>query len=328
MFAKSRYSFDQYLILFAFFFSVVVVLLGAFCRLADSGLGCPDWPGCYGHLLSVPVTAHDVNIATQNYPTMPPLSAERMWPEMIHRYFAGTLGLLVFLILFRAKDFCKKIARFASSLVIFQAVLGMWTVTWKLLPTVVMGHLLGGFTLTSLLWWILLAYWVSRESVKNKKCYNLAVLMTVVVFLQILLGGWTSSNYAALICPDFPFCHGTMFPNIDLVEGFKFFIPIGLNYEFGLLSEKARIAIQMVHRWGALITALTIFISGIYIFRRSNVAKIRKCIGFIFAVILLQILLGVLNIKMLLPIEIAVAHNGVGLLLMLSCITLCYFCKE
>ena len=329
-------SLDQYLVLFATFLSTIVVLLGAFCRLADAGLGCPDWPGCYGHLLSVPQTINEVAAASASYPTMPPLSPERMWPEMIHRYFAGTLGIIIFFLLAKSiftnnqqLKSCVKIFSCLSLLVIFQAVLGMWTVTWKLHPLVVMGHLLGGFLITSMLWWNTLKCWLNNLSVKvNTNIKKLVWIMTILVFLQILLGGWTSSNYAALICPDFPFCNNTATLKMNFTEGFNFFQIIGINYEFGLLSEYARVAIHMTHRFGAIIVSGVIIYTGISVIKSVKNQNLNNIIYWIFFVLSIQVLLGILNIKLILPIDIAVAHNGVGLLLLLSCISLCYFIRS
>ena len=152
--------------------------------------------------------------------------------------------------------------------------------------------------------------------------------MSLTVFLQILLGGWTSTNYAALICPTFPFCHGTLLPAMALAKGFNFMSPIGQNYEFGLLGEHARIAIQMVHRWGALITTVVLLSGGIWLLKRHTQTRIKTCVYLVFFVLTLQVILGILNIAWLLPIEIAVAHNGVGLWLLLSCISTLFFIRQ
>lgn len=324
-----KIEFDKQLILFTTFFSIVVVLLGAFCRLADSGLGCPDWPGCYGHLLSVPQSTQEVAIATGKYPTMPPLAPERMWPEMIHRYFAGTLGLCVFFITLRSwmKKQLIKPCLILSAIVIMQATLGMWTVTWKLHPLVVMGHLLGGFTLTGILFWLTLHHWFPSKKQISSTSTKLAYLMIVTIFLQIMLGGWTSANYAALICTDFPFCNNGEIPAMDFINGFTFIQQIGKNYEFGLLETAARVAIHMTHRLGAIITLIILTYSSYYIFKNNNI-KIKTITAITLLVLIVQIILGILNIKLILPISIAVTHNGVGLLLLLCAINLYYFTKQ
>lgn len=329
-------SLDQYLVLFATFLSTIVVLLGAFCRLADAGLGCPDWPGCYGHLISVPQTISEVKAASASYPTMPPLSPERMWPEMIHRYFAGTLGLIIFFLLGKSYftnniqlKSCLKLFATLALLVIFQAVLGMWTVTWKLHPLVVMSHLLGGFLITSILWWNTLKCWLSGINFKTTKNVKKIVwAMTLLVFLQILLGGWTSSNYAALICPDFPFCNNESILKMNFTEGFNFFQIIGVNYEFGLLSEYARVAIHMTHRFGAIVVTGFVIYASFSLIKNSNEKYLNRLVYWVLFVLSTQIILGILNIKLILPINVAVAHNGVGLLLLLSCVSLCYFIRS
>lgn len=237
-----------------------VVVLGAYTRLADAGLGCPDWPGCYGKLL-VPESAAQVD--QKHYLEQRALEPDKGWKEMVHRYFAGTLGLLILVIAIwswvrRRSDWHQPVwlPTFLVGLVIFQALLGMWTVTLLLKPVVVMAHLLGGFATFSLLG--LLAFRSARKSpsylAQNLRGWAAAGL--VILTCQIALGGWTSSNYAALACTDFPTCQDSWWPPMDFGEGFVLWRGLGVNYEYGVLEAPARTAIHMTHRIGALVTLL------------------------------------------------------------------------
>lgn len=326
----------QKIAFFATILGIIVVILGAYTRLDDAGLGCPDWPGCYGKLLGVPNSAQEIATANANFPGATPVQESNPWPEMIHRYVAGTLGLIVFGLCALAwlspeqphKKF-RKIASFLALLIIMQATLGMWTVTWLLVPWVVMSHLLGGMTITSLLWWQTLSSkfaYLPKTSIKLAP--KVAFIGLILVFLQISLGGWTAANYAALICPDFPFCRGSLAPSMDLIQGFSLSHPIGINYEGGVLAEKARIAIQMTHRYGAFI--VTAYLCGMiaYLWRACNSKYIKPALIAISAILILQLSLGILNIVWLLPISIAVLHNGVGLMLLLASATVYFFSKK
>lgn len=318
---------------------LIVVVLGAYTRLDDAGLGCPDWPGCYGKILGVPNTPQEIALANATFPSATPVQESNPWPEMIHRYVAGTLGIIIFGICIYSWQNIKlphknyrKIANILAILVVMQATLGMWTVTWLLVPWVVMSHLLGGMSITSLLWWQTLSSkfeHLSPEKPNFKQ--TLALFGLILVFLQISLGGWTAANYAALICRDFPFCGGSLFPSMELSQGFSFLHPIGINYEGGVLAEKARIAIQMMHRYGAFF--VSIYLSGmccylyIHVKKSQHIYIIRSLIAIIL-ILITQVILGILNIIWLLPISIAVLHNCVGLLLLLACATLYFFTKK
>ncbi len=299
----------------------VVIMLGAYTRLADAGLGCPDWPGCYGHL-TVPTSAEALDKANVLYPDLS-VEADKAWLEMIHRYFAGALGLLVFAISFigiKTKRVPLTLSVAATAIVVFQALLGMWTVTLKLWPVVVMGHLLGGFALFSCLAMI---YWqaqLEREPVDHLQISQSlrpwAALTLVVVVLQIALGGWTSSNYAALMCTSLPICEGDWMSHLDLVNAFKLIHPGFDNYEFGILDYGPRMTIHVAHRIGAIVTALVV---AVFVFRcLSGSERALNRTGWImFLLLIVQIALGVSNVLFSLPIGIAVAHNlGAALLLL------------
>src|SRR5262245_54184882 len=225
----------------------IVVVLGAYTRLMDAGLGCPDWPGCYGYL-SVPGAAANVETAEARFPHAP-FEAHKAWPEMVHRYFAGSLGLLIFGIAGLAiRDRTAsplKLALVLAGLVVLQAAFGMWTVTLKLWPQVVTTHLLGAFATLSLLWLLLLRLDPPPALLRSLRPH--AAIGLAVLIAQVMLGGWTTSNYAALACPDFPTCQGHWWPPMDAADGFDVFQDIGPNYLGGLLDNSARVAIHMGH---------------------------------------------------------------------------------
>lgn len=309
----------------------VVILLGAYTRLKDAGLGCPDWPLCYGQL-SVPQTLDQLKAAQVAYPQQP-VEAAKAWPEMVHRYFVGALcsfilGLGIVAYRQRRRDNAIFLLWLTTlAVVVFQALLGKWTVTWKLLPMVVMGHLVGGFTLLALLWLIFLHIKDAGKPIANPDTDTslkpFAILGLILVILQIMLGGWTSANYAALICPDFPRCHGQWIPPLSLSSAFHILTPIGQNFQGGILSESARMTIQFFHRLGALIVFLTISALSVRCLL-TKTSRLRKLGAGLLILLITQVILGVCNIELLLPIGIAVAHNGVAALLLLGMVTLLY----
>lgn len=310
----------------------VVILLGAYTRLADAGLGCPDWPGCYGHV-GVPKHVDDVAAANQAYPERP-VEAAKAWKEMIHRYFASTLGLMIFAIGIIAikkrkeSNHAFKLPLFLMALVVFQGMLGMWTVTIKLNPTIVMSHLMGGMTTLSILWWLTLRSGRLFKIEQIKKL-NMSALKTpaliglVVVVLQVMLGGWTSSNYAALHCVEFPTCTGGEYlPAMNFSEGFTLWHGIEQNFEFGIMSNEARIAIHTTHRIGAVVTALFVIWLGLKLLLTPAYKPLKNAGIALLAVVTLQFILGVSNVVLSLPLLVAVAHNGGGALLILTMVTL------
>ena len=310
----------------------VVILLGAYTRLADAGLGCPDWPGCYGHV-GVPKHVDDVAAANQAYPERP-VEAAKAWKEMIHRYFASTLGLMIFAIGIIAikkrkeSNHAFKLPLFLMALVVFQGMLGMWTVTIKLNPTIVMSHLMGGMTTLSILWWLTLrsGRLFKTEQIKNLNMSALktpALIGLVVVVFQVMLGGWTSSNYAALHCVEFPTCTGGEYlPTMNFSEGFTLWHGTEKNFEFGIMSNEARIAIHTTHRIGAVVTALFVIWLGLKLLLTSAYKPLKNAGIALLAVVTLQFILGVSNVVLSLPLLVAVAHNGGGALLILAMVTL------
>ena len=307
---------------FGVIFALLVVSVGAYTRLADAGLGCPDWPGCYG-FLTVPDEATEISTAEARFPEAPVEFAKAWW-EMGHRYIAGALLLLVASILFMAyrareeEDTPLKLAAVLMFVILWQAAFGAWTVTLKLWPQVVTGHLIGGFTTLSLMWLLFLRQGGLSDIVSVLPRPNwLAKIAFVAVVVQIILGGWVSSNYAALACYDFPSCDGTYTPNIDLQQGFNIFQSVGPNYLGGLMTNEARMAIHWVHRIGAIVVLLVV--GGLVI----QTVKQTAVIGYaLLAVLVTQITLGILNVVWVLPLLNATAHNTFGALLLLVLVTI------
>ena len=241
------------LALFATLLALIVVLLGAYTRLTHAGLGCPDWPGCYG-FISVPKGEAQLAHAELHFPDTP-VEAHKGWNEMVHRYFAGALALMIAALAARAwtnrrhPGLPLKLPLFLLVVVFAQAAFGMWTVTLKLWPQVVTGHLLGGFATLSLLFLLTLRLsGVLPALTVPKRLQHWATAGLLLVIVQIALGGWVSSNYAAVACIDFPTCHGQWMPPADFANGFHLTQHIGPNYLGGQLDSDARTAIHVTHR--------------------------------------------------------------------------------
>ena len=315
-----------YFLYIAFFLAFIVVQLGALTRLKDAGLGCPDWPGCYGKL-----TLPNKSIQLMNGPYRGQmLIPEKALPEMIHRYAAATLVIFCFagivLIIYKYKlpqqPIC--IASNLLFLLFLQGLLGKWTVTLRLHPLVVMSHLLGGLALLSLLWLLILRLnpLSMKQSSGEHKLRSWTTLGLLLIVIQIGLGGWTSANYAAFVCPDFPQCRGQWWPTMNFSEGFHLWLNTNLIYEGGILSETARTAIQMSHRIMAIITSIYLVLLVYKLFKVTKINFLRG-LGILLLFLLgLQICLGVLNVLWVLPLPIAMAHNAVAALLLLTIITL------
>ncbi|EKE77496.1 COX15/CtaA family protein [Gallaecimonas xiamenensis] len=308
--------------------ALVVIGLGAYTRLTDAGLGCPDWPGCYGHL-TVPSTDHHLAKAEASFPGVP-VEPHKAWNEMIHRYFAGILGLCIFALFslacwYRARE--RGLALALLSLVVFQALLGMWTVTMSLRPAIVMGHLLGGFCTLALLWLmgLRLSGWrVPGGEVRLRHYRHFAGLVLVVLVVQIALGGWTSSNYAALACTQLPFCEGQWWTRLHPEDAFNLVSPPAENYQYGVLGYEARMTIHVTHRLGALVTALLVSALAVLLLRHGLSGRFRQLGWLLFVLVLAQVGLGVANVVLMLPLPVALAHNLVAVLLLLSLVTVNY----
>ena len=314
------------LALFATLLAVLVVLLGAYTRLTHAGLGCPDWPGCYG-FIGVPQSDTQLAHAEANFPEAP-VEARKGWNEMVHRYFAGSLGLLILGLAMQALKRRGEVGQplklplLLLGVVIAQAAFGMWTVTLKLWPQVVTAHLLGGFTTLALLFLLTLRLSGGFAQLTGLpgRLRRLAQLALLLVIGQVALGGWVSSNYAAVACIDLPTCHGQWWPNMDFANGFHLSQHIGPNYLGGQLDSEARTAIHMTHRLGALVVSLVLLVLA-WQLRAAGLARLA---GLLVLALGLQVGLGLSNVLLHLPLLVAVAHNAGGAALLLSLMLINY----
>jgi cytochrome c oxidase assembly protein subunit 15 len=306
--------------------ALCVIVLGAWVRLTHAGLGCPDWPGCYGHLTvgKALQNAEHVNAA---FPDRP-LEAGKALREMIHRYLATGLGLLILVIAAVAwsnrRDPAQpvRLPGFVVMLVVFQGLLGMWTVTLLLKPAVVTAHLVGGLATMALLWWMALRPERTSRPSGERPLRLLAIAGLAVLVLQIMLGGWVSTNYAALACPDFPTCQRSFWPDMDFRDAFVLWRGLGIDYEGGVLDHPARVAIHFVHRLGAVITALLLGFVAWRAIRDGRSRAVRGAGRVLAALVVVQWTIGPLMVMKALPLELATAHNGVAALLVLAMVAL------
>ncbi len=352
-----------------------VVLLGAFVRLSDAGLGCPDWPVCYGHL-AWPTEEAQIGTANEAFPQRP-VEVHKAWKEQVHRHLAATLGLMVlalavlaawgqprrvFLLGFTAalaaggtllyigkqvpiasalslaslvlplaamarwRDNWR--ARYTAgllALIIFQAMLGMWTVTLLVKPIIVTAHLFGGLATLALLWLLVLrdgSSWPGLQAINPQRLRLFATLALLVLLGQIFLGAWTSTNYAALACPDFPQCQGQWLPETEYAEAYTLWRGLGVNYEYGVLDNIERVTIHFSHRVGAVLTAVALLLLMIIPLIRQVDGRLRV-LGFgLLGLMVLQIGLGISAVLFYLPLSVAVAHNGGAALLLLMLVNI------
>ena len=302
------------------FLAVFVVVLGAYVRLSDAGLGCPDWPGCYG-TLSVPESQSAIAQAQSVFPDKP-VVVHKAWKEMIHRYAAGTLGLIILalcLLSWKAKRYINVSPWLPTALVfivMFQAMLGMWTVTLLLKPVIVSAHLLGGMTTLAILTWIAHRHFgtIVGDMVESSTLRLVIRGALLIIFAQIFLGGWTSTNYAALACTDFPTCHGEWMPTMDFGTAFHWVRELGKTANGQPLGLPAFVAIQWTHRVGA---AITFFYLGTLAMMLLRNQRLKSFGWLLLSLLLVQISLGIGNLILHLPLILAVAHNmGAALLLL------------
>ncbi|MBI3529820.1 MAG: COX15/CtaA family protein [Betaproteobacteria bacterium] len=312
--------------------TLALVMLGAYVRLTNAGLGCPDWPGCYGKLS--PNHAAEQIQAMEVATPDGPVSLPKAWREMVHRYFASFVGVMILAIAIRALNARRKrtaapddpACKFGLPLalvvvVVVQGLFGKWTVTLLLKPVIVTLHLLGGMTLVALLAWLSARHLqlTGGQPSALRSIRQWAAIGLIVLGIQIALGGWVSTNYAALACVDFPTCHGTWKPTTDFAHGFHFLRELGMTADGEPLSNDALNAIHWAHRIGALVSFLILA----YVAHRAmRLPALRKLSGVVLALLFVQVTLGIANVLGGLPLPVAVAHNGVAALLLAALVML------
>jgi cytochrome c oxidase assembly protein subunit 15 len=299
-----------------------LIMLGAWVRLTDAGLGCPDWPGCYGKLTPKQASAEIANAVSAQGGDHGPVSMGKAWREMIHRYVASALGLLILGIAAAAWTMRARLRQSPIlptalvGVVIFQGLLGMWTVTLLLKPAIVTLHLAGGMVTLALLVWL----WQRQQRLlmpidpEPLAALRMPALIGLTVLsLQILLGGWTSTNYAALACIDLPACNGRWWPDMNFIDAFHVFRELGRTDDGEFLPVQALVAIHMMHRIGALVATCVLAWVAWRALRTEGV----QGLGYLLALALvLQVSLGLANVWLSLPLPVAVAHNGGAALLL------------
>jgi len=317
----------QWLTLLTFIAAILawgVFGLGAFTRLTDAGLGCPDWPSCYGHW-SIPSTSEAIQQAMLKFPNSP-FTTHKALTEMIHRYGAGALGLFVIAIAILCIFSTNKhrisylvIAILLLVLLAYQAVLGMWTVTLQLMPIIVTSHLLVGMILLSLLWIAHLKARYEKYPIQINKKYNKSkfwvTLGLFLVFLQIALGAWTSTNHAALSCTSFPFCFSQGSASYDFRHAFNILTP---------MNNAARRSIQMMHRFSAFIVMLYSIVLTLFFYIKKQY-KLATIMVVTLILLFLQVATGIMNVLLLLPLPIAITHNLIAALILMCMVTLNFY---
>jgi heme a synthase len=298
--------------------AAAVVVLGAWVRLTNAGLGCPDWPGCYGHIYPN---------AGQGDPQTG-FRFGKALHEMIHRYFAGTLVLVITLLLVWAvryrKDRDQPLIPPALLFVVvcLQGALGALTVTLLLKPLIVTAHLFGGLATLGLLWWLSLHPERRQLSAQEAGLRKYALVGLAVLIVQIALGGWTSSNYAAVACPDLPTCQHSWWPRMDFRDAFVLWRGLDIDYEGGVLANPARMAIHFTHRLGALVAGSILVSVGVLVAASADSRRLRVAGGLLVLAVLLQISLGLATVHFGVPLSVATLHNAGAAFLVISMVSL------
>jgi heme a synthase len=291
--------------------AATVVVLGAWVRLTDAGLGCPDWPGCYGHVYPQ---------ADQHF--------SKAIHEMIHRYFATTLGTIILGLLAwagwnrKARGQPLKAVALLFVLVCLQGALGALTVTLLLKPLIVTAHLLGGLSTLGILWWLSLTPERRELSRRESGLRKFALIGLAALALQIALGGWTSSNYAAVACPDLPTCQQSWWPHMDFRDAFVLWRGLDIDYTGGVLANPARIAVHVTHRIGALALGLILIFVGATTFARAQSRGLKVIGALLVGAVLLQIGIGMSMVHFGMPLALATMHNAGAALLVICAVTL------
>jgi heme a synthase len=309
--SRTRLAWFRRLALAGAILAAAVVVLGAWVRLTDAGLGCPDWPGCYGH--TYPQAAHDVGKA---------------WHEMVHRYFAGTLVLVISALLVWAVAFRQDPGQprtpviLLFAIVLFQAALGAFTVTRLLKPLIVTGHLLGGLTTLGILCWLALTPEERTPTARERRLLPFALFGCALLLLQIALGGWTSTNYAAVACPDFPTCQQAWWPPMDFRDAFVLWHGLDIDYTGGVLANPARVAIHVTHRFGAAIAGTALLLVGLAAVFSGSSRRLRLAGALVAGAVLLQICIGISMVHFGMPLPLATMHNAGAALLVICVVAL------
>jgi cytochrome c oxidase assembly protein subunit 15 len=291
-----------------------VVVLGAWVRLTDAGLGCPDWPGCYGHIY--PLESGSYKFAKAIH-------------EMIHRYFASTLGLIIVSLLVwavwnrKARDQPLIAVALLFVLVCLQGALGALTVTQLLKPLIVTAHLLGGLSTLGILWWLSMTPVPHAQTPRELRLQKYALLGFAALTVQIALGGWTSTNYAAVACPDVPTCQGSWWPlHMDFRDAFVLWRGLDIDYTGGVLANPARVAIHVTHRLGALVAGSALILVGALTVIAADNRRLKLVGGVLVFAVLLQIGIGVTMVHLGLPLPAATLHNAGAAFLVICTVTL------
>jgi len=305
------------------FFTFDLIVFGAFTRLTDSGLGCPDWPGCYGE--ANPFLAHQEIRAAEALMPTGPVTVFKAWIEMIHRYLAMGVGVLIIASLVigwrlwrrtQASRYAPRLPAFLLFFVCLQGAFGAWTVTLKLQPVIVTMHLLLGLSLFALLIWHAMRQ--SQQPTVAPTAHALrvpAAIALIVAFVQIGLGGWVSTNYAALACSGFPLCQGEWMPEqMDFNHGFTLWRALGMTSGGEYLPFEALVAIHWVHR---LFAVVVVVIVGWMAYRASSVPGLERLGRALLWLILAQFCTGMATVLLDWPLTIAVLHNAGAALLVL-----------
>ncbi len=298
--------------------AAAVVVLGAWVRLTNAGLGCPDWPGCYGHIY--PNAGHAESQSGFQF--------GKALHEMIHRYFAGTLVLVITMLLVWAvryrKDRDQPLIPPALLFVVvcLQGALGALTVTLLLKPLIVTAHLFGGLTTLGLLWWLSLHPERRQLPARAAGLRTYAFVGLAALIVQIALGGWTSANYAAVACPDFPTCQHSWWPRMDYRDAFVLWRGLDIDYEGGVLANPARVAIHVTHRLGALVAGSVLIGLGVLVATSADSRRLTVAGSLLVLAVLLQISLGVATVHWGVPLPVATLHNAGAAFLVISMVTL------
>lgn len=330
----------QSLIRWTMLLTLFLIMVGAWVRLTDAGLGCPDWPGCYGKITPTQA-AEQIQAAVQEQGgDHGPVSMGKAWREMGHRYIAMVLGLLIIVIAWlgwrhrAALPSGPWLATLLVGVVILQGLFGKWTVTLLLKPAIVTGHLIGGMLTLALLTWL----WQRQACANSAPLQAIAsraetrggmlglkgavIVGLLALSAQIILGGWTSTNYAALACNELPTCHsGQWWPTADFANAFHLFRELGMDASGETLSVSALTAIHLAHRVGAVIA----FVLVGWLALRAIAQPLTRQPGYLLLVALVgQVALGFANVLLSLPLSVAVAHNGLAAVLLMLVVVIKY----